>query len=113
LAAQGATVSKKKDKLEKTAAQSTFDDGSMLAISRALSDPRRVKVLRKIATCAGTACMDLRESLAINPATLSHHIKQLESAGLIETARDGKFVRATLRRKTWKTYLGHLKKFAA
>jgi ArsR family transcriptional regulator len=107
-------MSKKKEKHEKAAAaENSFDDSAMLLISRALSDPRRVEVLRKIATCAGTACMDLRASLAMNPATLSHHMKQLETAGLIETARDGKFVRATLRRKTWKTYLGHLKKFAA
>jgi ArsR family transcriptional regulator len=40
-------------------------------------------------------------------------MKQLETAGLIETRRDGKLVRATLRRKTWKSYLAHLKSFAA
>ncbi|SEB91571.1 ArsR/SmtB family transcription factor [Terriglobus roseus] len=85
----------------------------MQAISRALADPRRVEVLRMIAGADSTSCMDLRTSMTMNPATLSHHMKQLETAGLIETRRDGKLVRATLRRKTWKSYLAHLKSFAA
>jgi ArsR family transcriptional regulator len=107
-------MSKKKDKPEKAVAATAADDGAaMQAISRALADPRRVQVLRKIAGADSTSCMDLRTCMAMNPATLSHHMKQLETAGLIETRRDGKLVRATLRRKTWKSYLAHLKSFAA
>jgi ArsR family transcriptional regulator len=106
-------MSKKKDKPEKAAAATAEDGAAMQAISRALSDPRRVEVLRKIAGADNTSCMDLRTCMAMNPATLSHHMKQLETAGLIETRRDGKLVRATLRKKTWKSYLAHLKSFAA
>ena len=102
-------MSKKKDKPEKP-----DDDGAaMQAISRALADPRRVEVLRKIAASDSASCMDLRTCMQMNPATLSHHMKQLETAGLIETHRDGKLVRANLRKKTWKSYLAHLKSFAA
>ncbi len=93
--------------------QPALDDTSMMAISRALSDPRRVEVFRKIAGESNASCMDMRQCLTMNAATLSHHIKQLEGAGLIETRRDGKLVRATLRRKAWKSYLTHLKSFAA
>ncbi len=84
----------------------------MLRISRALADPSRVEVFRRIAKADATACMQLRECLAINPATLSHHMKQLEACGLIETVRDGKFVSANVRRKVWKGYLGYLKGLA-
>jgi ArsR family transcriptional regulator len=106
---------KKKDKSERPPSAATAADNgaAMQAISRALADPRRVEVLRKIAGGDSTSCMDLRTCMAMNPATLSHHMKQLEIAGLIETRRDGKLVRATLRRKTWKSYLAHLKSFAA
>ena len=86
---------------------------AMLAISRALADPRRMEVLRMIANCSATSCMDVRQSLQMRPATLSHHMKQLETAGLIETVRDGKLVRANLRRKAWKAYLAYLKQLAA
>ena len=108
-------MSKKKDKPEKveSASHEVMNDKAMLAISRALADPRRLEVFRRIAGTDGTACMDLRECLAMNPATLSHHMKQLETAGLIETKKDGRLVRATLRRKLWKSYLSHLKQLVA
>ena len=103
-------MSKKKEKPEEAGTQAE-NTQAMLLISRALADPRRVEVFRRIAA-GGTACMQLKECMAINPATLSHHMKQLEACGLIETERDGKFVRAHLRRKTWKAYLGYLKDLA-
>jgi len=105
-------MSKKKDKAEPTEPGATTCR-EMLAISRALADPRRVEVFRKIASCHAVSCTDMREGLTIKPATLSHHMKQLEAAGLIDTVRDGKFVRASVRRKTWKSYLTYLKAFAA
>ena len=39
-------------------------------------------------------------------------MKELESAGLIETERKGRFLSATLQRKVWKSYLSELKSFA-
>jgi ArsR family transcriptional regulator len=62
------------------------------AISKALSDPRRFEILKHIAGQRCTACADLREAFPITAATLSHHLKELESAGLIQTTRRGKFV---------------------
>lgn len=104
-------MSKKKDK-PGDSAEPAADARAMLLISRALADPRRVEVFRRIAGADDTACMQLRECLSINPATLSHHMKQLEGCGLIETVRDGKFVRAHVRRKVWKGYLAYLKSIA-
>ncbi len=68
-----------------------------------------MEVFRRIGAAERSTCADMRECLAIKPATLSHHMKQLEGAGLIETVRDGRFVRASIRRKVWKSYLAHLK----
>ncbi len=78
-----------------------------LAISRAIADPSRFEVLRRIAQ-GEARCSDLRSCLTITAPTLSHHLKELESAGLIETTRTGKFVAATLRRETWQAYLASL-----
>jgi ArsR family transcriptional regulator len=62
------------------------------AILKALADPKRFELLERIAkaSCALT-CSAVLPALAIAPATLSHHIKELESAGLIQVRREGKF----------------------
>lgn len=102
----------KKDKTEREETQDNTEERSMIAITRALADPTRLAVFRRIANKENSTCMDLRGCLEMNPATLSHHMRQLESAGLIETHRDGKFVRAEVRHKVWKNYLSYLKKLA-
>ena len=82
----------------------------VLAVSRVLSDPRRFEILKKIAAHDCTACSDLRAAFPITAATLSHHLKELESCGLIEMARRGKFIDVTFQRDLWMSYLQELKK---
>ncbi|WP_420236147.1 ArsR/SmtB family transcription factor [Telmatobacter bradus] len=61
-------------------------------ILKALSDPRRFQLLEQIAkTCKPLSCAQARAVLPIAPATLSHHIKELEAAGLIEVHHEGKY----------------------
>ncbi len=79
------------------------------AISKALSDPRRYEILRKIAATRECTCVELREAFPISAATMSHHLKELESAGLISIPREGKFAYPTFRREVWKSYLAKLK----
>ena len=81
----------------------------VLAISRVLSDPRRFEILKHIAADRCTACSDLRDTFPITAATLSHHLKELESAGLIDTERQGKFVNVTFCRPIWEAYLSELR----
>ncbi len=79
-------------------------------ITKALADPRRYAILRSIAGRNEAACSDLRCHFPISAATLSHHIKELSSAGLIDVRREAKFIHVKLRRKTWKAYLRELSK---
>ncbi|MGA3189892.1 MAG: helix-turn-helix domain-containing protein [Bryobacteraceae bacterium] len=79
-------------------------------ISRVLSDPRRFEILTKIAAQDCAACSDLRAKFPITAATLSHHLKELESCGLIEMARRGKFIDITFQRDVWEAYLKQLQK---
>ena len=68
------------------------------AILKALADPHRFELLQYIAKSAcPLGCSQARASLPISAATLSHHIKELESAGLISVRREGKFHYLSLR----------------
>jgi ArsR family transcriptional regulator len=63
-----------------------------MAMLKALADPRRYELLERIAKAnCPLGCTQAKAALEISPATLSHHVKGLESAGLINVRREGKF----------------------
>ncbi len=82
-----------------------------MAILKAISDPRRMEILERLSGC-GTCvpCSDVREAMPISAATLSHHMKELEAAGVIHIERVGKFARLTLRRYIWNAFLADLQR---
>jgi ArsR family transcriptional regulator len=87
-----------------------LDDRQFTSISKAIADPKRFEMLQKIgeSSDSATCCSSICESVGLAPATVSHHLKELASAGLIDVRRDGKFAYPTLRRETWRAYLKRL-----
>jgi DNA-binding transcriptional ArsR family regulator len=86
-----------------------LDDRQFTLISKALADPKRYEMLQKISESSeAPTCSSVCAWVGLAPATVSHHLKELENAGLVNIERDGKFAHLTLRRSVWKAYLKRL-----
>ncbi len=81
-------------------------------ISKALSDPTRLRIYEAIAGCEEMFCGELVEKYALTPGTISHHLKVLAEANLIESRRDGQFIYNRSRPETIQEYGQALAKMA-
>lgn len=86
-----------------------IDEQQLSSISKALADPKRFEILQKIAQTQGApTCSSVCEWTGLAASTVSHHLKELDDAGLITIERRGKFAHIALRRDVWKAYLKRL-----
>ena len=61
-------------------------------ISKALADATRLMIFEAISTKKEMVCSELVALRGVTPATISHHLKILADAGLIECRRRRQFV---------------------
>jgi ArsR family transcriptional regulator len=66
---------------------------------KSLSDPTRVRIVNMLATSSEAVCAcELYEPLGLSQPTVSHHLKRLVDAGLLEREQRGKWAYFSLRR---------------
>ncbi len=61
----------------------------LAAVLKALADPTRVSIVNRLA-CTDECCVcDLTAAFSLSQPTVSHHLRILREAGLVETERRG------------------------
>ena len=81
-------------------------------ISKALGDQTRLRIFEAIAAKSGITCGDLVTLRGVTPATISHHLKILMDAELIECEKKGQFVHSRTMPETVAEYTAALSKIA-
>ena len=82
-------------------------------ISKALADATRLRIFELIASRKQTNCGDLVDLRGVTHATVSHHLRVLSEAGLIECRREGQFVYNRPVPRVLKEYTRALSRLAA
>jgi ArsR family transcriptional regulator len=71
---------------------STDEAEANAALFKALGDPARVRIVNVLARTDGPVCAcELIEPLGLAQATVSHHLKKLTDAGLLDREERGKW----------------------
>lgn len=82
--------------------------GQFDRIAKALADPRRFALLEAIAGEDEYPCKQLCQDFPVTKATISHHLKELVRAGLVQAERQGQFMNYQVRRDVLAAYSAEL-----
>ena len=87
----------------------TIDLKSIEKISKALGDKNRLLILGHITKKGGSAqCAEINDVIDLSQPSVSHHVKILVEAGLIEPEKEGRSFKYTLNEKVLDNYLKFL-----
>jgi ArsR family transcriptional regulator len=76
------------------------DAAATAELFKALADPARVRIVNTLATSEGPVCVcNLVGPLGLSQPTVSHHMKRLLDAGVVEREQRGKWAYFSLRRE--------------
>jgi ArsR family transcriptional regulator len=87
-----------------------MDDEQFHRVTRALADPTRMQILERIAGDKEVACATLSGEFSVSQPTISHHLKELITAGLVKPRREAKFSFYQLDRTVWAEYLAEMRR---
>jgi ArsR family transcriptional regulator, arsenate/arsenite/antimonite-responsive transcriptional repressor len=82
-------------------------------VSKALADETRLRIFQAISGADQMTCSEIVSMRGVTPATVSHHLKILNEAGLITCQRKGQFVYSQAVPQALLAYLRALGKIAA
>ena len=82
----------------------TDNQNRLASIFKVLGHPARIAILQYIINQKACICNDLVEELGLAQATISQHLKELKSIGIIQGTIDGKSVCYCIDESVWKDF---------
>ena len=90
-----------------------MDANRFQRIAKALADPRRFEIFEEMAASGDElACGRIVERFPVAQATVSHHLKELTDAGLVEMRPEGQFRYCRARLDVLEEYIQELRRRA-
>lgn len=80
------------------------EQNQLANIFKVLGHPARISILQHIINQKACVCNELVDELGLAQATISQHLKELKSAGLIQGSIEGKSVCYCIDEKVWNDY---------
>ena len=80
----------------------TDEQNQLSTLLKAIAHPARIAILQRILTSNTCICGDLVDELGLAQATISQHLKELKTAGIIQGTIEGVSVCYCINPKTWK-----------
>ena len=88
--------------------------GEPVEALKALAHPVRLRMVEMLADGGGELCVcHFEEAFDLSQPTISHHLKRLREAGLVDSRRDGSWVHHRIRREAMAGLSGLLAEWAA
>lgn len=81
-----------------------MNEDNFVKIAKALSDKTRFRILKEITDKKCYTCGDCEEIAELSQPAVSHHLKILLDANLLNSEKDGRFVLVSLNKKTLETF---------
>ena len=78
-------------------------------ISKALADPQRREILQKL-VASRLNCSDVHALFNVSQPTVSHHLKELANAGLLDKDKQGQFCFYQVRAEVLSAYVNELER---
>jgi len=79
-------------------------------ISKALADPQRRAILQKLAVTGKLNCSDVHAFFDVSQPTVSHHLKELSMAGVVQREKQGQFCYYPVKSETLTAYVAELQR---
>lgn len=83
----------------------------MAAMAKAIAHPARIAILQYLIRTNTCICGDLVDELGLAQATISQHLKELKTAGLIQGTIEGTSVCYCIHPGNWKKYREYFSAF--